>query len=184
MLFDKTTLETSYHYCSVNTSVFGGDMQLVTNDNDFQRVLATFQSRPLEDLIPRPNTKFRLDMVTNVCAVVIPLSTTFIGGGVSGEDKLQRMPNYLQGRKDLLCFDRDRHTGKSLLGDNLCIFRCIAAKLDKFNQPTETRVQGLLQRYCVEKGINPEDYALTMNDLPDVEKIFGVAIWVRTCASL
>ena len=68
----------------------------------------------------KPNSKWRITLLTNVAFHVYPMEDRPIGRGEKG-----KLPKWLIENRGLDVLEKHKNTGK-LYADNLCYFRCLA----------------------------------------------------------
>ena len=121
ILRNNETGEYRYYHSSVNNHRFLDTPVLITSEAD----LANFIQAHLDkmDVLEwarhqRPNSKWVVDIITNVTFFVSKLKGHPIGTG-------SKLPKFILKNKSMKALNRDHQTGK-LYNDNLCFFRCLA----------------------------------------------------------
>ena len=117
----------------------------------------------------RPNTKWRLVLVTNVRYFIT--STHFPLGQECS------LPQYISNQKSIVSLTRDGNCHK--YHDNLCLFRCLTyhrhANLYKSPKQFEKQVQDYIQEFS-EYCDNDLTDGVDLNLLPEFEKCFNIDI--------
>jgi hypothetical protein len=108
-----------FHASSNNHSVFDEPF-LISNASDLQKVRDGINQLDILEWIrqQRPNSKWVVDLVTNVCFIVTKIPEHPIG-------KATMLPPYILKNKAIVSLECNRNTGVPY-EDNLCFFRCLA----------------------------------------------------------
>ena len=168
------------YYCPYYNATLLDTPFRINKRKDMEGFLRTLEGLNLSEIITRPaeSTKWRKVFVTNISYYVY--RTGFHIGVAQGA----RLPKYLHRRRCLKNFYRSQD--KQPYKDNLCIFRCLAwLKYGECN--LQNRTKGLYyawRDYLTEQGrtdippfVSLKYKGITLEDLPDFERCFGV----RTC---
>ena len=109
-----------YHHPSANNNLVLEQPFLVSNREDLDRAIEEISNIDFLEWVrqQRPNSKWVVDLVTNVTWFVWKLRDHPIGRG-------SQLPGYIVENHGIAPLDRNRNTGK-LYQDNLCFFRCLA----------------------------------------------------------
>ena len=121
VLKNNETGELKYHYSSSNTRVLTAPF-FVQNREDFLSFLEKLlQQDPLEYArLQRPNSKWVVDLVTNMTLYIFRIPNHPIGA------KNIELPAYIQGNQAIISLTHDRNNKGKPYRDNLCFFRCLA----------------------------------------------------------
>ena len=120
ILRNNESRELQYHPSSRNNNqVFDAPFQ-ISNAGGLQPVRDALQNLDVLEWVrqQRPNSKWVVDVVTNVTFFV-----TKIRGHLIGRDK--NLPHYIVENRGIMSLDCDENTGKPY-NDNLCFFRALA----------------------------------------------------------
>ena len=104
---------------------------LIKTDADHDNFIASLNLVNIEQCLARPNTKYRLVLITNVTYYVISCRGIPIGCVDI------RLPRYLIMRRGVHCLARNHNTRKPF-NNNYCLFRCLAYHRLKRLQGLET----------------------------------------------
>ena len=109
-----------YHHPSANSNLVFEQPFLVSNREDLERAIEEISHIDFLEWVrqQRPNSKWVVDLVTNVTWFVWKLRDHPIGRG-------SHLPGYIAENHGIAPLDRNRQTGKPYQ-DNLCFFRCLA----------------------------------------------------------
>lgn len=110
-----------YHASSNNHRVFDQPF-LINSPQDLQQVLDAIHNLDILEWVrqQRPNSKWVVDVVTNVCFYVNKLRNYPIGRSTF-------LPPYIIHNKAILALECDKNNGQQY-SDNLCFFRCLALR--------------------------------------------------------
>ena len=126
ILSNVETGEKRYYYPSQNGLIF--DQPLVVADKaDLERVLQRVGETDWLEYVrqQKPNSKWRIALLTDVAFHLYPMQDRPIGGGkIAGQ-----LPKWLVENRGLDALEKDRQTGK-VYAYHLCYFRCLARYRD------------------------------------------------------
>ena len=120
ILRNNETGESQYHHSSRNNNqAFDAPFQ-ISNATDLQQVHDALQNLDILEWVrqQRPNSKWVVDMVTNVTYFVTKIKGHPIGRG-------KNLPHYIVENRGIVPLDSKEKTGKPY-NDNLCFFRALA----------------------------------------------------------
>ena len=121
----------SYWSPSQNNQLLIKHPTLIKTDADHDNFIASLNLVNIEQCLARPNTKYRLVLITNVTYYVISCRGIPIGCVDI------RLPRYLIMRRGVHCLARNHNTRKPF-NNNYCLFRCLAYHRLKRLQGLET----------------------------------------------
>ena len=136
------TCELQYYYASNNTRLFTEPI-LVTNQESFLRFLNRLSIQdPLEHArLQRPNSKWVVEMITNVSFYVYNLGDHPIGGVTP------KLPSFITNNPSIISLQNYEKTGKRF-DDQLCLFRCLALHLGATTKALEREAKKLSKK-CI-----------------------------------
>ena len=119
ILHNTETAALQYHHPSANNNLVLEQPFLISNQADLDRLYEQVNNIDFLEWIrqQRPNSKWVVDLVTNV-AFVWKIRDHPIGRG-------KYLPGYVVGNMGITPLDRNIQRGKPY-EDNLCLFRCLA----------------------------------------------------------
>ena len=116
VLEEVTTGELTYYRPSQNNQLLvKHQTTLIKNERDCAQFVDQLHTIDIHECLSRPNTKYRLRLITNVTFYLTICRGTPIGCG-------DNMPVFLQRRRGVSCLLTNKHTGQPYR-DNLCFFR-------------------------------------------------------------
>lgn len=120
VLRNNETGETQYYHASHNNGRLFDEPFLITNAQDMERLYDDIKNIDIMEWAKqkRPNSKWIVTWVTNVCFYVTKIQAHPIGSSTF-------LPAYILNNKGLVGLDCDDRTGKAYT-DKLCFFRSLA----------------------------------------------------------
>ena len=142
ILRNNETGELRYHYASSNTRIFNAPF-LIQNKLDLMSFLDQFLLQdPLEYArLQRPNSKWVVDLVTNMTLFVYKIPNHPIGG------REVELPKYIRENRAIASLANDPNKKKPYQ-DNLCFFRCLALQQGYSCDRLEKKTKELYQQYA------------------------------------
>jgi len=178
ILKNKETDEYRYFIPYNNTSLFE-ENQTVTSIHSLQNIEQLLRNMDIEDYAhkQRPDTKWRVHMITNMMMFVYKTSFP-LGHGL--------LPSYIKNKKSIIGLDVDLHCHNKPYEDHLCAFRCLAVHHNQGRMEEAVQVYYDQWRgYMVEEGRHtniPEDSSefsgVDMKQLPHFERCFNLRVTV------
>ena len=159
-----------YYYPSQNGLIF--DQPLVVADEaDLQRVLQRVGETDWLEYVrqQKPNSKWRIALLTNVSFHLYPMEDRPIGRGkIAGQ-----LPRWLVENRGLDALEKYQQTGQ-LYADHLCYFRCLARYRGCRLKNLDRKTQELASTYLVTLE-KPESFAgVRLRDLHGLDHLFGM----------
>ena len=149
---------------------------LVSNREDLERLYEQLEAIDFLEWIrqQRPNSKWVVDLVTNVTRFVWKLRDHPIGRG-------KYLPGYIVDNMGIIPLDRDIRRGIPY-EDNLCFFRCLALHNGCHTKNLERDTKHYYQQYR-EAGLSKKKFhGVKISELDELEKLFEVNIQVYSLA--
>ena len=149
---------------------------LVSNQDDLDRLYQQIAEIDFLEWVrqQRPNSKWIVDLVTNVTWFVTKLRDHPIGRG-------KNLPHYLVENRGITPLDRDIRKGKPYQ-DNLCFFRCLALHNGCHTKNLERDTKHYYQQYR-EAGLSKKKFhGVKLSEIDELEKLFEVNIQVYSLA--
>ena len=115
----------------------------------------------------RPNTKWIVDIVTNVTLYINKIKGHPVGALVD-------LPSYIAKNMSLISLHKDQHHHK-VYDDNLCLFRCLALHTGFSQHSFSMVVRQLFREYCPQEDIG-SFAGVYLHELSYIEKKFKVNI--------
>ena len=169
VLFNNDTEQMQYHHSSANNNRVFETPFLVRNREDLQQVRLALENLDVFEWArqQRPNSKWTVMDITNATFYVTKLRGHPIG-------RSTRLPKYVLENPTIISLDCNEHTGLPY-EDKLCFFRCLALHRGCHAHNLERDTQHYFERYA-EDG---DDFdGVTLEELPDLEKLFELNIYV------
>lgn len=124
----------------------------------------------------KPNSKWRIALLTNVAFHLYSLVDRPIGRGKKG-----KLPKWLSENRGLDALEKDKRSGNLSL-DNLCYFRCLARHQGCGLKNLERKTKELACTYLAALE-QPEGFAgVHLTDLYALDKLFGIHTLVYSLA--
>ena len=149
----------------------------VSRRQDINRLKLRLQHFNVTDFIlrQRPNTQWKLYLITNVRFCLHHLNYTLGRGGV-------KLPDYIKNSRSIVSLDKDSR--KRLYKDHLCVFRCLAVHRGRLEDHLETHTKTLFSRWIdylsvKDRDIDPDPKnfrGVQLTDIPDFEKCFDINV--------
>ena len=158
-----------YHHPSANNNLVLEQPFLVSNQDDLERLYQQIAEIDFLEWVrqQRPNSKWVVNLVTNVTWFVTKLHDHPIGRG-------SHLPGYIAENHGIAPLDRNHNTGK-LYQDNLCFFRCLALH-------NGCHTKNLDQQYREAGFAKKKFHGVKLSELDELEKLFKVNIQVYNLA--
>ena len=165
-----------YHHPSANNNLVLEQPFLVSNQADLDHLYQQIAEIDYLEWVrqQRPNSKWVVDLVTNVTWFVWKLRDHPIGRG-------SHLPGYIAENHGLAPLDRNHNTGKPY-EDNLCFFRCLALHNGCHTKNLERDAQYYYQQYR-DAGMGKKRFHdVKLSELDELEKVYEVNIQVYSLA--
>ena len=158
------TGELRYYHASQNNTRLLDVSRLIRNEEDFTEVLEELRENDVLEFVrqQRENTKWIVDIVTNMSIYVNPVKDHPIGAALV-------LPDYIKYNKGIVGLVADYKTGRPF-DDKLCIFRCVALALGYTRNNFKKTVDRFAELYPKGKE------GVTLGELPKLERLFNVKI--------
>ena len=149
---------------------------LVSNREDLDRLHQQIAEIDFLEWVrqQRPNSKWVVDLVTNVTWFVWKLRDHPIGRG-------SHLPGYIAENHGIAPLDRNHQTGK-LYKDNLCFFRCLALHNGCHTKNLERDTKHYYQQYREAGLAKKKFHGVKLSELDELEKLYEVNIQVYNLA--
>ena len=172
VLKNNETGELRYHYSSSNTRVLTAPF-LIQNRLDLISFLNKFLLQdPLEYArLQRPNSKWVVDLVTNLTLYIYRIPDHPIGTNIVG------LPNYILQNPAIISLMNDPNKHGEPYRDNLCFFRCLALHQGCHPKGMEKKTKELFQQHTPD-GDFKKFQGIKLSDLGALEEIFETNIVV------
>ena len=166
--------ELAFYSSSLNNQCLLEDKsRIIRNDGDRAALYNEIMGLDLQQRVIYPNTKFIFVKATSVTFYVTKLPGVAIGSPV-------KLPSYLINNKGLYSLVKSAQTG-AVYDDKLCFFRCLASFRGFKLRFLENETKRLLRQFCDSLSISISEFeGITLDQLEDASKIFGVGINVYT----
>ena len=174
ILNNVETGETRYSYPSQNGFIFDEPL-VVADEADLRRVLQRVKMTDWLEYVwqQKPNSKWRIALLTNVAFHLYPLEDRPIGRGKS----TGQLSQWLIENRGLDALEKDHRTGQ-LYADHLCYFRCLARHQGCGLKNLERKTQELASTYLATLE-RPESLAgVHLRDLQALDKLFDIHTFV------
>ena len=164
------------HHPSANNNLVLEQLFLVSNREDLDRLYQQIAEIDFLEWVhqQRPNSKWVVDLVTNVTWFVTKLRDHPIGRG-------SHLPGYIAENHGIAPLDRTRQTGKPYQ-DNLCFFRCLALHNGCHTKNLEWDTKYYYQQYREADLSKNKFHGVKLSKLDDLEKLYEVNIQVYNLA--
>ena len=165
-----------YHHPSANNNLVLEQPFLVSNQDDLERAIEEISNIDFLEWIrqQRPNSKWVVDLVTNVSWFVWKLRDHPIGRG-------KNLPHYLVENRGIDALENDKNTGKPYQ-DNLCFFRCLALHNGCHTKNLERDTKHYYQQYREAGLVKKKFHGVKLSELDELEKLYEVNIQVYNLA--
>ncbi|XP_078359971.1 uncharacterized protein LOC144644372 [Oculina patagonica] len=164
--------EVRYYYPSQNGFLFD-EPKVVANETDLEGLLEELEGKDWQEYVRerKPNSKWRVALLTNVAFHVYPMVERPIGRGRGS------LPKWLIENRGLDALENDKRTGQ-LYDDNLCYFRCLARHLGCGLRNLEGKTKQLASSFLATLD-HPETFiGVTLPELHSLDKLFGIHTFV------
>ena len=153
VLRNNETGEYRYFHSSQNNHRYLDKPVLIINENDLDHFVQTSVANI--DVLEwarqqRPNSKWVVDIVTNITFFVSKLKHHPIGAK-------SKLPKFIVRNKSIVALHRDRRTGE-YFNDNLCFFRCLAAHSGCHTKNLEKTTHYYFNKYLEETGTSKSGF--------------------------
>lgn len=168
VLENAITNQQVFYYASQNTKLFDHPI-LIENETDIDQVKDLIDKKDLREYCrqQRPSTKFVVRLVTNAFFYVDKIKKFPIGAS-------QKLPQFIKEKRSIVSFENDDH-GRSY-ADRFCLFRCLAFNRTRCRAGLERLTRDLVDQYLRTRNKNTPFRGITMGQLTQIEKLFGIAI--------
>lgn len=141
ILRNNETNQLQYHYASRNNNQAFDEPFLITTRADLEQLRQALTNLDVLTWAQqlRPNSKWIIDLITNMTFFVTKLRGHPIGRGKS-------LPHYIVENRGIISLDRSAQTGIQYQ-DNLCFFRAMALHHGFHAKNLETETKKCFQRY-------------------------------------
>ena len=165
-----------YHHPSANNNLVLEQPFLVSNQDDLDRLYQQIAEIDFLEWVrqQRPNSKWVVDLVTNVTWFVTKLRDHPIGRG-------KNLPHYLVENRGIDALENDKNTGKPYQ-DNLCFFRCLALHNGCHTKNLERDTKHYYQQYREAGLVKKKFHGVKLSELDELEKLYEVNIQVYNLA--
>ena len=172
ILRNNETGELRYHYASSNTRILNAPF-LIQNKLDLMSFIDQFLLQdPLEYArLQRPNSKWVVDLVTNMTLFVYKIPNHPIGG------REVELPKYIRENRTIITLTSDPNNKGKPYNDNLCFFRCLALHQGYAYNRLEKKTKELYQQYAPNNDFKKFE-GVKMSDLYGLEESFKTNIVV------
>ncbi|XP_031574894.1 uncharacterized protein LOC116308570 [Actinia tenebrosa] len=170
ILRNNETGQLQFYHASHNNSRLFEEPFLISNAQDLEKVYEQLQNLDILEWVrqKRPNSKWIVSWITNVCFYVTKLREHPIG-------RSSLLPSYILNNKAIVALNCDDRTGLPYI-DLLWFFRCLAVHNGCHTKNLERDTKHYLERFC---QTNPIEFAgVELEDLSVLEKLFEVNIAV------
>ena len=165
-----------YHHPSANNNLVLEQPFLVSDQDDLDFAIEEISNIDFLEWVrqQRPNSKWVVDLVTNVTWFVWKLRDHPIGRG-------KYLPHYLVENRGIIPLDRNHNTGKPYQ-DNLCFFRCLALHNCCHTKNLERDTKHYYQQYREAGLAKKKFHGVKLSELGELEKLYEVNIQVYNLA--
>ena len=167
-----------YHHPSANNNLVLEQPFLVSNQADLERLYDQISNIDFLEWVrqQRPNSKWMVDLITNVSWFVWKIRDHPIGRG-------KYLPGYIAENRGIDAVENNAKTGKPY-EDNLCIFRCLALNNGCHTTNLERDTQYYYQQYR-DAGLGKKKFhGVQLSELDELEKLYEVKIQVYSLAPI
>ncbi|CAH3180046.1 unnamed protein product, partial [Porites lobata] len=165
-----------YHHPSANNHLVLEQPFLISSPDDLERLYQQIAEIDFLEWVrqQRPNSKWVVDLITNVTWFVWKIRDHPIGRG-------KYLPGYIADNYGLDALENNVKTGKPY-EDNLCFFRCLALHNGCHTRNLERDTKYYYQQYR-DAGLGKKKFhGIKISELDDLEKLYGVNIQVYSLA--
>ena len=165
-----------YHHPSANNNLVLEQPFLVSNREDLERLYQQIAEIDYLEWVrqQRPNSKWVVDLVTNITWFITKIRDHPIGRG-------KYLPGYIVDNIGITPLDRNIQTGKPY-EDNLCFFRCLAFHNGCHTKNLERDTKHYYQQYQ-DAGLSKKKFhGVKLSELDQLEKVYEVNIQVYSLA--
>jgi hypothetical protein len=176
VLYNNVSGQRRYYHASNNTRVLERPM-LIQNESGLNSLLSILGDVDVLEYArqQRPNSRWMVELVTNVLVYVYPLHTHPIGTGQ------EPLPQYIKNNRSIITLDSKKFGG-GLIQDNLCFFRCLALHRGYSVHQLERPTVELFLEYCTATDLKTITIAtfvgVMLHQLQKMEDIFHINIQV------
>ena len=176
ILRNTETGDLQYHHPFANNNLVLEQPFLVSNQDDLERAIQEISNIDFLEWVrqQRPNSKWVVDLVTNVTWFIWKLRDHPIGRG-------SHLPGYIAENHGIAPLDRNHNTGK-LYQDNLCFFRCLALHNGCHTKNLERDTKHYYQQYREAGLVKKKFNGVKLSELDELEKLYEVNIQVYNLA--
>ncbi|KAK3705281.1 hypothetical protein QZH41_008170 [Actinostola sp. cb2023] len=173
VLRNTETGNLQYHHASVNNHRVFEQLFLIGNVRDIEQVVNAIHDLDITEWVKqqRPNSKWIVDVVTNVCFYVSKIRGHPIGRSVL-------LPPFILNNRGVCALDCSDKSGQPYR-DQLCFFRCLAlhngCHLKNLERDTKHYFERYLERFPQEAGIFQ---GIKLEELSELEKQYEINIAV------
>ena len=165
LLRENGTDNYKYYHSSLNNHRFLDEPLLITNEHDLVHFIDT-QLQNINVLewarLQRPNSKWVVDLITNVTFFISKLNDHPIGAAV-------KLPKFIAKNKSIVALHRDGQTGR-YYDDNLCLFRCLAIHSGCHSKNLRKTTECYFDEYLKQTGQSKGDFqGVSLDQLSVVE---------------
>ena len=165
-----------YHHPSANNNLVFEQPFLIATPDDLERAVQEINNIDFLEWVrqQRPNSKWVVDLVTNITWFITKIRDHPIGRG-------KYLPGYIVDNSGITPLDRNIQTGKPY-EDNLCFFRCLALHNGYHTKNLERDTQYYYQQYR-DAGLSKKKFhGVKLSELDQLEKVYEVNIQVYSLA--
>ena len=166
-----------YHHPSANNNLVFEQPFLIATPDDLERAVQEINNIDFLEWVrqQRPNSKWVVDLVTNITWFITKIRDHPIGRG-------KYLPGYIVDNSGITPLDRNIQTGKPY-EDNLCFFRCLALHNGYHTKNLERDTQYYYQQYR-DAGLSKKKFdGVKLSELDQLEKVYEVNIQVYSLNS-
>ncbi|KAK3725754.1 hypothetical protein QZH41_001058 [Actinostola sp. cb2023] len=173
VLRNTETGNLQYYHASANNNRVFDQPFLMNNANDLQQIIDAIHNLDITEWVKqqRPNSKWIVDVVANVCFYVSKIRGHPIGRSVL-------LPPYILNNRGIISLDCHRRSGLPYR-DQLCFFRCLAlhngCHLKNLERDTKHYFERYLEIFPQEDGIFQ---GIKLEELSELEKLYEINIAV------
>ena len=165
-----------YHHPSANNNLVLEQPFLISSPDDLERLYQQIAELDYLEWVrqQRPNSKWVVDLVTNITWFITKIRDHPIGRG-------KYLPGYIVDNIGITPLDRNIQTGKPY-EDNLCFFRCLALHNGCHTKNLERDTKHYYQQYR-DAGLSKKKFhGVKLSELDQLEKVNEVNIQVYSLA--
>ena len=166
-----------YHHPSANNNLVFEQPFLIATPDDLERAVQEINNIDFLEWVrqQRPNSKWVVDLVTNITWFITKIRDHPIGRG-------KYLPGYIVDNIGITPLDRNIQTGKPY-EDNLCFFRCLALHNGCHTKNLERDTKHYYQQYR-DAGLSKKKFhGVKLSELDQLEKVYEVNIQVYSLNS-